>query len=412
MKKTLVLFLCLCMLIPTMSFATDEAVELTFWIRTSDAFVEDQIAAYMVDHPNVKINVEAVGAGYGDLRTKFSLGLQGEDLPDMSIAGWSGIGTLYDAGAIVDIQTIPGWEGIACDLVDVFSQRCLYKDAVVAIPYQVSAPVMFYNKTMLETKNLTVPTTFTELMETAEKCVEKDETGSTTVYGFNTADDINWYLIPMIYCFGGSFNDEEDNCQLNTEATQKVYAWWAEMVNKGILPANQHDTSKEDFANGYTAFYFTSCASYADLAATVGDNFEMGVALFPQQDTQQVNLGGNGIIIFTKDEAKQKAILDLAAYLIQPQQLQAVVDKGYLPVSKSTLASDYVADKVANDANIQVIYDQVNYITVFIQHPAYSKATSLMKTLASDIEADPGADIQALIAEMQQEIDEYMEDYQ
>ena len=413
MKKLLALVLCLCMVLPAVALADDDVVELTFWIRTSDAFVEDQVAAYMADHPNVKVNVEAVGAGYADLRTKFSLGIQGDELPDLSIAGWSGIGTLFDAGAIADVKEIPGVDGLMDEMVESFSQRCLYKDSyVVAIPYQVSAPVMYYNKTMLDSLGLKVPETFTELMEIGAQCVQKDANGSTTVYGFNTMDDINWYLLPMIYNFGGSFFDDAFNCQLNTEATQKVYTWWADMVKQGIMPANQPATTQEDFVNGNLAFFFGSCASYASVKAAVGSNFETGVAFFPGEESQQVNLGGNGIVIFTKDEDKQAAIVDLVSYLLAPEQLQAVMEKGYLPVTKTTLASDYAATAAAEDPNWQVIYDQVQRITVFIQHPAYAKATSLLKDLASQIEADPEADVAALVAEMQQEIDEYMEDYE
>ena len=39
----------------------EEPVELTFWIRTGDAFVEAYVADYMEEHPNVKINVMKIG---------------------------------------------------------------------------------------------------------------------------------------------------------------------------------------------------------------------------------------------------------------------------------------------------------------------------------------------------------------
>lgn len=413
MKKLLAVLLCLSMLLPLTALAESESVELTFWIRTGDAFLEDQVAAYMAANPQVKITLEPVGSSYGDLRTKFSLGIQSGELPDISIAGWSGIGTLYDAGAIVDIASLEGSGEVMSDVIETFAQRCLYKDATIAIPYQVSSPVMYYNKTMLDAAGIAVPNTFDELKEAAAACVQKNDAGETTVYGFTTASDINWYICPMIYNFGGSFFDEEGNVTLTTDAHLKLYTWWADMVKIGALAPNQHATAQEDFCNGAVAFMFHSCASYRTIKEAVGDAFELGVAYFPGQESQQVNMGGNGIIMFTRDEARQQAALDLIAYLLQPEQLSHVVENsGYLPISRSLLNSDLIAQRIAGDANLGVIYDQVNRMSVFIQHAAYSTATAELTGIASEIEAYPDADIMALLEESQAVIDEYMADYE
>lgn len=410
MKKLFALLLCLCLMLPLAAMGEAETVELRFWIRTGDSFVKDYVDQYMQENPNVKVTVEEAGSGYGDLRTKFNLGLTSGELPDLSIAGFSGMGTLYDAGAIIDVSKADA-AGTLADIVETFSTRCLYKDAVIAVPYQVSCPVMYYNKDLLAKTGDAVPETFTQLMATAEKAVEKDGNGNTTVYGFNTASDINWYLCAMIYEFGGSFFDEEGNVKLNTETTQNMFAWWAEMAQKGILPANQHQTAEDDFCNGSTLFYCTSCASYGTIKEAVGDKFELGVAYFPGEVSQQVNQGGNGILVFTKDEKKQQVALDLIKYLLEPERMEVVVDKGFLPVTNAVLNGDYVAQKAQEDPNYGVLYSQVNNISVFIQHPAYSTATGELKNIASELEAYPDSDIMELLNESQQVIDEFMENY-
>ena len=420
MKKILMLLVCLTVMFSVMAagaqeaeVASNEPVELLFWVRTGDSFVTDQAAKYMELHPEVKIVVEAVGSGYGDLRKKFTLGIQSGDLPDISIAGWSGMGTLYDAGAIVDISTIPGNEELMSDLVSSFSSRCKYKGAMIAVPYQCSSPVLYYNKTLLEEAGATVPTTFAELKEAAAKCVKKDANGTTTVYGFNTPSDTNWYLIPSIYNFGGDYFDANGDIDLDTEAAYEVFSWWQEMVVDGIMPANQHKTAEEDFANGSVAFIFDSCGAYANLKKNMEANgYEVGVAKFPSYKNQVVNLGGNGIIMFTKDEKKQAAAAEFIAYLLQPEQLQTVVDKGYLPVTNSALESDYVKNLIAEDENVKVVYDQVEDIGIFIQHAAYSTSTSELAKIASAIETyGKDANIKELLTASQKVIDDYMAEY-
>lgn len=423
MKKVITVLLCMTIVMSLFAAGSPEVmakpevkatgpVNLKFWVRTNDSFVEAQVAQFMTENPDINVTVEAVGSGYGDLRKKFSLGIQGGELPDMSIAGWSGIGTLYDAGAIVDIATIPGNEALMSDMVESFSGRCRYNGAIVAVPYQCSAPVVYYNKTLLKEAGVQVPRTFAELTEAAAKCVKKDKDGNTSVYGLNTASDTNWYIIPAVYNFGGSFFDSEGNIDINTEAALEVYRWWDDVVKRGIMPANQHKTSEEDFINGRLAFYFTSCASYGEIKAAVQSHgFEVGIMKFPSYKNSIINLGGNGIIVFTKDKAKQTACAKLIAFLLDAPQLKAVVDKGFLPVTNSMLNSDYVKELIAGDDNMKVIYEQVSDIGIFIQHPAYSKTTSELAAIASKIESYPDSDINALLETSQKEIDDYMADY-
>lgn len=410
MKKSLAILLCLVLMVPFAAHA-EEPVELTFWIRTGDAFVEAYVADYMEEHPNVKINVMQVGSGYGDLRTKFNLGITSRELPDLSIAGFSGMGSLYDAGEIIDVSKADK-SGALSDIVETFSTRCLYKDAVIAVPYQVSAPVMYYNRTLLNKAGLEVPQTFTQLMETGEKLIEKDANGVTTVYGFNTASDVSWYLRPMLYNFGGSLFNAQGDVELNTQEARDMFAWWAEMVKRGILPANQHTTAQDDFCNGAVAFYFTSCASYAELQKAVGDKFDLGVAYFPGEKIQEVNQGGNGIVVFTHDEKKQEVALDLISYLLQPERMQTIVDKGFLPVTNAMLNGDYVKNKIAADENFKAIYDQVTRVAIFLQHPAATKASTELGNIASEIESNPDSDIGALLDESQAVVNEYMMSYQ
>lgn len=421
MKKLFVLLLCLLTLSSVMATGAKEQaveeengpIELLFWIRTSDSFVNDQAAKYMELNPNVKIEVEAVGAGYADLRKKFNLGIQSGELPDISVAGWSGIGTLYDAGAIVDIAKINGNEALMSDIVESFTKRCRYEGAIVAVPYQCSAPVLFYNKTLLNETGLEVPQTFEELKQVAAACVKKDASGNTTIYGFNTPSDTNWYIIPAIYNFGGSYFNEKGDLVLNSEATAEVFKWWQSMVVEGIMPPNQHKSAADDFANGRVAFIFSSCGSYANLKETMEANgYEIGIAKFPGYKDRIVNLGGNGIIMFTKDAKKQAAAADFINFLLQPEQLQVVVDKGYLPVTNSMLNSSYVKELIATDDNIKTVYDQVDDIGIFIQHAAYSTSTTELANIASAVETyGKDADIKSLLEASQNTIDEFMADY-
>lgn len=410
MKKLVSLLMALCLLLSLFpaALAAEEPITLEFWVRTSDDF-SAEIADFEALNPGIKIEQVQVGASYDELVTKYNSAINTKTLPAVGMVGQRhGIPQLYDAGVLIPIEEYMSAEAQA-DVIDGYWVRYTYKDKRMAVPFQSSIPILHYNATMLKELGLEVPKTFSEMTEAAAKAV-KDTNGDgvTDIYGFNMATDYPWYVQSLIWEFGGSLLDENGNAKVDTPETLEVLTAFAKMVKDGVMPANQHATYRQDFANGNLLFFFTTCASVSAIEELVNGKFDYEIAFFPAEDTLDVSIGGNGLAIFASTPEKQEAAWKFIQYMISPEPFsKTTMERGYLPCTKAHFASPLVTERLA-DPTWKTILDLVEYIKGQSVHPADSIIWNEMLTLVSQIEADPDMDIAQALKDFQVVVDEYM----
>ena len=409
MKKVLSMVMALCLMLAACGAAlAEETVTLDFWVRTSDDFTEE-IAAFEAANPRVKINQVQVGENYDDLVAKYNAAIAANNLPQVGIVGQRhGIPQFYDAGKLIPIENYMSAEEQA-DVIEGFWTRYTYQGVRLAVPYQSSMPMMYYNATMLEELGLTVPKTFSELEETAKKAVKDvNGDGTTDVFGLNFAADTPWYIQPLVWNFGGTIIDAEGNVNVDTPEMLEVLTRLGGLVRDGVMPANQHATGQTDFTNGSVLFYFTSCASKSNIEKAVGENFEYNMAFFPAEKTLNVCVGGNGLAIFASDEARQEASWKFIQYLISPEAMaKSSLTRGYMPFTKAQFASELIQQRL-EDPIWKTVLDQVEYIQGQNIHPADSTIWNELMALLSEVEANPDMDIAAALKDLQAEVDEFM----
>ena len=409
MKKIWSVALAVCMLLALCVTAlADDTLTLDFWVRTSDDF-SAEIEAFEAANPGIKINQVQVGGNYDDLVAKYNAAIAADNLPHVGMVGQRhGIPQFYDAGKLIPIENYMTAEEQA-DVIDGFWVRYTYQGIRLAVPFQSSMPMMYYNQTMLEELGLEVPKTFTEMIETAKKAVkDTDNDGATDIYGFNMASDTPWYIQPLVWCFGGKIIDEDGNVTINTPEMQQVLTLFGDMVRDGVMPANQHGTAQTDFTNGTLLFYFTSCASKSSIQSAVGDNFQYNMAFFPSEKELNVCIGGNGLAIFASDDAHQEAAAKFIKFMISPEAIsQSTLERGYMPFTHAQFDSELIQSRM-EDPIWKVVLDQVEYIKGQNIHPADSTIWNELTALLSELEANPDMDINAALDAIQAEVDEFM----
>ncbi len=409
MQKALSLSLMFCILLSLCGTAfADDTITLDFWVRTSDDF-SAEIADFEEQNPGIKINQVQIGENYDDLVAKYNAAIAANNLPQVGLVGQRhGIPQFYDAGKLIPIENYMTEEEQA-DVIDGFWVRYTYNGKRLAVPFQSSMPMMYYNETMLNELGLEVPTTFTEMIETAAKAVkDTDGDGATDIYGFNMAADCPWYIQPLVWSFGGTIIDADGNVNVKTAEMKEVLSLFAKMVKEGIMPANQHGTAQTDFTNGTVLFFFTSCASKNNIEKTIGDGFKYNMAFFPAEKELNVCIGGNGLAIFASTEEQQEASAKFIKYMISPEAIsQTTLTRGYMPFTHSQFESDLIKTRL-EDPIWNVVLSQVDYIKGQGIHPADSTIWNVLKALLSEIEADPNLDIDAKLDALQNEVDEYM----
>lgn len=410
MKKLVTLFLtfCLGLTLCCVAFAEDPIV-LDFWVRLNDDF-SDEIAAFEATHPGIVINQIGKGSSYDDLVMAYNAAILANELPEVGMVGQRhGIPQLYDAGVLLPIENFLTEEEQA-DVIDGFWYRYTYEGLRLAVPFQSSMPMLHYNETMLNELGLEVPTTLTEMIECARQAVKDvDGDGAIDIYGFNMAGDVPFYIQPMVWGLGGTIIDEDGNVNVVTDEMVKVYSMFAEMVQEGIMPANQHSSAETDFCNGLSLFFMASCASKGSVERVIGDSFVYNTTYFPASDGElNVCIGGNGLAIFASTDEKQEAAAEFIRYMISPEAMrESTLRQGYVPFTNAQFADEYIQGQM-QDPRWALVLDQVQYIRGQHVHPADSTIWNEMSALLSEVEAYPDMDITAALEKMQAEIDEFM----
>ena len=125
--------------------------------------LDDLIAGFESENPDVTINAEAVSMdNYLDV---IKLRLSSGDAPDVMFGGPSSYPQLVDAGYILDLTDEEFTERVSEGSLSLMKMD----DKVYGIPLDQMANVVFYNKDIFSELNLSVPTTYSEFIDTCKK---------------------------------------------------------------------------------------------------------------------------------------------------------------------------------------------------------------------------------------------------
>lgn len=161
----------------TAASSSDKQVtmDLIWWTDGNETKVmQGLIDEYEQLHPNIKINLQEIA--FDDLSTKLQMSIAGGEAPAMSRGTEGTVSKLHDA--MVDFSDYIDTDALQSEYLE--SVDYLYKsdNEVVAIPTEVTANGMIYNKTAFEAAGVEVPTgpddvwTWDEFREDLQKVVD------------------------------------------------------------------------------------------------------------------------------------------------------------------------------------------------------------------------------------------------
>ncbi len=228
----------------------------------------------------------------------------------------------------------------------------------VGLPYSVSVPVLYYNPEIFKAAGLNPenpPKTWAEV-QTAAKTI-KDKTGNMGFFMQEYAD--NWAQQAIIESNGGAMLKKVDGkvrAAFDTPEAAEAFQLMADMVKDG---SGLHATNEEGFQaylSGKLGMVCTTIGKRANFEKTA--KFPVKGASVPEFEGTPVRVaaGGNFLMVFSKDAAKEKAAVEFIKYLQSPEALvKWSTGTGYLPPRKG-IAEDPKGFKkmVDENKNIQV----------------------------------------------------------
>ena len=258
----------------TAASSSDKQVtmDLIWWTDGNETKVmQGLIDEYEQLHPNIKINLQEIA--FDDLNTKLQMSIAGGEAPAMSRGTEGTVSQLHDA--MVDFSDYIDTDALQSEYLE--SVDYLYKsdNEVVAIPTEVTANGMIYNKTAFEAAGVEVPTgpddvwTWDEFREDLQKVVDS----GAVKYGM-VIDNPSHRWATILYEFGGSLANENGG-NLSSPGQVAVHisgTWMIQNYNENIK------------------------------------DFEWGVTYMPKGTTRSSVPGGKNITAFKGTGCEQEAV--------------------------------------------------------------------------------------------------------
>jgi sn-glycerol 3-phosphate transport system substrate-binding protein len=360
--------------------AKDKPVEITYWHSAQRA--NEETLQRLTDRFNSSQNDVRVTlvnqTTYVDTLNKFRAGLSSGDLPDLVMIEDTGLQQMIDTQAVLPAQSC-----IKADKYDTSDhlKRVLdyysVKGTLWPMPFNVSNPVLYYNKRAFQAAGLDPnqpPKTLDEVKAAAQKL---KDSGTAAQAGFGMKLD-PWYLEQWSALGGKTYVNNGNGRKGRASATtfdnatgKEIFTFLNDMVKQGLAKTNPADGASAfdnllGIGNGNFGMTIDTSAALGTIQQVLssGDypNVELGVAPMPgPKGKGGVLVGGAANYISRKSSpAKQAAAWQFAKFLNDPQtQAEWSAGTGYVPIRKSAADLPPVQQRWAEVPGFKVAYDQL-----------------------------------------------------
>ncbi len=379
MKRRCLLALALLGLTTPLETARAET-EVTFWHSFASGEGAKAIAAmvqrFHTARPDVRVKAEFAGS-YGDVVTKLQAAIPARRQPHLVMLEITRYGLFAERGALVPLEPYFAREGKAfVERIRPFAREAaLYKGKSYVLPFNVSTPLLYYNKDLFRAAGLDpekAPATWDELLAAAQK-VHRVEGGRTTVFGINTPPQ--WVRWAMTHQAGGGWVEPDTDAVLidrpeSIEAYRFAASWVGEHGLASKDAALDERVAVQYFLSGQAGIHFDSTGSLGNLKRDA--KFAMGVAPLPCKIRCAAPIGGAVIgLLAGHTPAETEAAWSFLAFINQPEQNATVFAlTGYLPVLTGTPAMPEAEARLESDPAWSVAIRQLDVAFVRARPPA------------------------------------------
>ncbi|WP_289682986.1 ABC transporter substrate-binding protein [Romboutsia ilealis] len=295
-------------------------VEITFWHAMSgdqEKSLQGLVDKFQKENPNITVTLQNQSS-YPDLQQKITATTASpKDLPTMTQAYPDWLLNAIDENLVLDLKPYIENETLKFDnyddIVKGFREASTLDGKIYGIPFNKSTEVLWYNKTLFDKLNLTVPKTYEEFAKVAKEIKDKE---NIVAGGF---DSLSNYYTTYLKNEGVVFDSKLDP---TNEASTKAVNYYLDGIKNGYFRiAGTDKYLSSPFGNETIAMLVGSNASETFVKQGVNNKFEIGVAPYP---------------------AKQKtAAYEFLKFLTTKEnQITWAKDTGYIPVRESAINSD------------------------------------------------------------------------
>ncbi len=326
--------------------------------------VDEMIKRYNDSQDKIEV-VGTFQGSYDEAVTKYQQAIASKSAPEIAMLERAYVQMFADSDVLVDLKPLADKTSLDInDFTEGLMGHSYFDDKLVSLPLNRSTPIMHINKTMLDELGLSIPQTWAEMEETANKLVVK-EGNEIKRYGLSMPYD-TWYPIAMITQAKGTFFNEEGTSDgfVNNGIGMKVFSQLKKWQDSGALyypPATDSGNIVGSMFNeGKVAMIYQSTGSIGGFLDAV--DFEYVTAFLPKDEVFATPTGGANVVMF-EGAGNQDEAWDFMQWMMTSEQgaLPFILDSGYLPFTKSMTESKEMQELWAKEPIRKTAYEQLDY---------------------------------------------------
>ena len=385
MKKLLLVFVCLLMVLGTVGCGGDkpvdtgEAVTLTFWGHQNDpwnANWRETVKLFNEKYPNITIDLEFFP--YDDFEAKVMASLidkeQGADIYEL----WGGWGVDFVPNGT--LAALP--DDMAAMIREEFYEPTYgaleHEGKIYGFPleFNIESGGLLVNKNLANKYGISTPKTWDAMINDAKKAVEyKGKNMSVKGFDFVNWDGVPYLFTSMILSKGGNYHDASWNFTFNTEVGQEAYQTLYDLVKvqkvtdmQGLIGGDEIEGYQQLFLDGVL---FVPRGPWVipegadEFGVVYGVDFDY-VPMPWYGDTPKFASETGWSIAINSGSAKQEAAFLFLNFMAQDDILEEHnITCAQIPAKKSVAQDPALLDKMPFAAPLVGILDSAVFIGPF-----------------------------------------------
>jgi multiple sugar transport system substrate-binding protein len=355
-----------------------------YWDGNNGEVIQSLVDQFNAEHPDIQ--VENTFFGWGELLPRLQTAAAGGEAPDIAAADMAWVPLLANSGKIVALDSYVEAAGI--DLDDFYPSLLnvnRYNDQLFGLPVSTNNLELFINNDLFAAAELDPaqpPKTWDELASMAQTCAKPDEGIVGMELFTQPGEGLTWQFQVYLWQAGGAFlNDDNTAAAFDSEAGLKALDFWKSLIDSGassLAPWGLFDQGKACMRMDGSWMV----GVYGSQAV-----FPFSVAAMPIPDGGQpaTNMGGEHLVIFASDDARQQAAFTFVEWLTSTDT-QVAWDMGttFMPIRQSVADSeDFQAWLKDSQPNLIPFVENQQYA---INRPSVAVYSELSDVFSANVE--------------------------